>query len=555
MKFMIAIILSLMPGPATAAASAPGCRAGSPMTDAQLTPEGIGAYINQHRLNLDETICCLPESWRRNYVIAPHSISAQSSTPHSPRIILYPPIEHGRPPVGRALSFQIHRQEGTPPSQHTNSIEVMDEQNGQLRFSDISFTRPGNASQPATHPATVTPNAQRCLSCHASPSGGQGGTFPLFTHAPTWPNTFPQLYKPTVCPTQAETDRTERDRRTLLDAIRRQPRTAYGCLPGLQQSLQAQHVYTPDDANGWYGIGGGNKPPRQDGERPEEPPREEPGDDVPKHELVRRQLADFNAPNRLALMVEGFEQEMVRVYNRRLTERIRSSDVYERYKYAMVGALAGCFNPRRPELAAWFSPAELAAQTSRVQSNARAFRTDAVLGGNASRQSLERALTCSATQAAHHYQANCFPNQPNGQRCETAARAAGAIHDTLQAAQGATGAEAAYLRMIAQSNLDLRRNWLVIGEGDRSFEADHWGAFRYLVAASGSNMSTTAEWVEVFTGGRNHRMTQDLSEQLMQADPQLRSMSGRDNCERLKQASLRATEGSETIVPLARDSR
>jgi len=501
------------------------CRTGTPLTDAQVTPEYLETFVNQNQLTMDEAICCLPESWRRNYIIAHNSSSAQSSTTHAPRIILSPPAPRGRgghAPRGRSLTFQIFRGTGTPPSQYTNSIEMMDLQNGQPRFSDISFT-PGAAGQPGSHPARTTPNATRCLDCHSNP--GRQGTFPVFPMSPAWDNTFPQLYSPTICQTQNENNTVERQRQQILEAFASQRHTALSCLPGLEESVRSARNFTARDAAAYLAP--------HDSELARSgpmDPKDEENYDLPSN------------PGRLRRIIQAFEDDLSSIYARRVADRIRAMRGYDRYRYAIAGALKGCFKFNVNTAPLWFSPAEIRQQAERIGNPAQSLGLNPVLNGQPSQQNLEAALTCNSTAQRAH-QLRCFP-----QNCATIQKSAAAMQSTLTAGPRVAGpagqVNRAMALMVAQGYLDLGRG-VSLHDRHRDQDADAWGIVRYIAIASGSGLDTNNEMpLDSDRTGRSMTNTESILSRLVELDSTL----GGD-CGQLEARSRQATGRNLTPPP------
>ena len=549
------------PGPDTATCPV------EPLADSGLSPEVIGAFANRNRLSLSQTICCLPANWRRNYVVASTSPSAQSAGPQAPRIILFPPTTMGSRSQ-RALSFLIDNSENKPrisevsPGQNRVanqrfSIEMRDEVNGRPRYSEIRFESDmaRELGQNATgHRAVVSLNEQACTTCH----GPAGQQYPTFSFAPTWNNTFPKLYKPTVCPTDAEISSSEAERGQLVAAANR-PGSALGCLPDLGRTIQNASIR---------------------GNRPGDPPNQQVRDffaDIPdqpnpprgpvgslasmdppagKGDIVAEMVADPTSPLRLPLLTEGFEVAVVNTYNTLLSERIRAYPNYSRFKYAMAGALIGCWDPVRPNLTTWFGRDELERQNRAFAQSTNPLNQNPLLNHATTRAEVVRDVSCSGPQS--YYQQNCFPAS-----CPTADRLGQNISDRMRrsVASAATNtpggnADANVIRSISHTNLQLRRNWVPVGAPTTNGDPDAWGAFRYIMQVSAPGENIRTQWNEMFNPTQdNHRSVNDLGQQLISGDPELSRLRGRRNespCNRLAQESVRATAAAP-INPVARN--
>ena len=520
-----------------------------------VTPESIAEFSNRHHLTLDQTVCCLPEAWRRNYVIASNSVSAQQSDHNMPRIILFPPRQ-GDEPISRALSILRDPQGGNiaEVSEDANiqarqqySIEMMDQQNGRLRFSDLRFERDmarflrsGTEEQiRQNHQTVFQGNAQHCTTCH----GEAGQQHPIFTYSPTWPNTFPKFYKPTACPTQEESQAMERERQALLQAVGR-PNTAYQCLPGITETIRQTENFDQNSVRAYYrrvlNPTGQENYPLGSVMRGQIP--------VGKQGAATEQMNRFSSPNRLALLTEDFENNMVELHHRQFAERIRAGTQYSRYKYAIAGSLLGCFDANNPQMEKWFPSQELTRQNGVRRATTPQH---AVLEGAPNVVSLQSALTCQGRM--NNYQQDCFPAG-----CPTTQLMARNISAVLGRSQRAMNntpegqANSAILRSIAQSNFDLRRNWQPApGNETRHPDPDSWGAFQYVMQTSMPQVNLTAEWSQIFTGGTHTRNVFLLGRELMRTDPELRRLDtppAQSPCAALARESLRSF-ASATAVP------
>ena len=524
----VALMFLLSSGTASAAASCPV----APIADnVSITAEVVGDFANRNNLSIQQTVCCLPGSWRRNFVVATQSPSAQRSTPHGARILLFPPFDPtGRRQIDRSISFRYDRNaapitdvsDGANASvANTYSLEVMDQDQGQPRFSDIRFDRDmadavarGGRPRPNVgQSATVHANAQQCTSCHGSRE--TGGTYPVFSFAPVWPNTFPRFYKASACPTPAETQEQLREKEILKQEASRSD-SPYACLPGFRETINNTRIYDNRETQGYLQD-------TNDRGRPQRPqvrgPVQAPSI-VAKGDAIAREISSPTEPNRLRLATEVFETDMVTTHNRRLAGKIKGMKGFDKYKFSIAGSLIGCFDPLKPELAKWFPKTETDKQAQNASANGSPF-SEARVRPNRTEQEIQRDLHCQNGAESANFQTQCFP--PG---CQTAAQAARAVAATLKAqtSQEHGDAERGLLRSVAKTNLDLKRNWLVEAPGGRNEDADSWGAFRYLAVASGSGFDMNSEWSTIFSGGLNHRLVDNLGRQLIEADDELRSL-------------------------------
>jgi hypothetical protein len=143
------------------------CKLPQPFSEIQLNPHQMRAMLgtSQKIKTIDEFICCLPESYRSNYIIGHSSTAAQSGSPDSPRVLMYNRF------TGKVLSVNG----GKPGQEQGDSVEFMyDNPNShKLEYYDINFAS-GRAK-------FSKPNPNVCMACHGN--GGEpfaDGAKPLF---------------------------------------------------------------------------------------------------------------------------------------------------------------------------------------------------------------------------------------------------------------------------------------------------------------------------------------------------------------------------------------
>lgn len=502
-----------------------------------------------------QTIACLPEGWRDHYALVSTNPSdprrPQIATPDNPRVILSPPINFREPSEGRAIAFMLNG---------SGTLEIMDQSNEQSRFSDVSFTedeiREGSSQRRRAHAEL---SSERCTTCHSSPSGSS--YTPVFSFAPIWPNTFPKFYKPTVCITPSERADTEREQRRLITAAEASSSLA-SLLPGFVRTLQ---VTAEEPLADFYERTVDRDPTCADRTAPigsyvTMSPEKEAG--------ALANFRNFDA-NRLGLMIENFEMAMIETSHeavaQEIVEKFSENSQVAKYKFALVGAMVGCFNSSSPQAEAWFPTSELRRQAELAQAMPPSAQSGQQLSqwlgylsqaGAVDSSSLLSNLTCSGT--VENYQDHCFPAS-----CDTANRMVRNLQETLNAAR--TAAElgnptsvvnSRILRSIAHSNWELRRNWLPLGCGNRNNDADTWGVVRYLNTVMPEEFSLDNYWAQHFTeiDGRtysqryNQRMVDTLARRIIKADqssPMLDSENiigdtSTSPCERLQRASMQA---------------
>ena len=499
------------------------------LSDEEVTPEKLEEFVNRHRLTLDQTICCLPESWRRNYAIASTSQSAQRSAPHAPRIILSPPASGGKKLDGRVVTFQID-QSGQHTSEQRNSIEMMDLSgpNNKPRFSDLKFNVGDNTDNSA---ARLRANNSLCLNCHSEKSN-PNETFPVFSFAPIWQNTFPKFYKPTACPTTSEEADMKHEKRNLVQAVSQQ-NNAYQCLPGLKETIQSSVILTKKDVAEWW----------QDFESVTTNPRA--GDDLEFGNSKNRDSDlygddSFSDELRAAKLVETFESKMVNIFNLGFVQKLKNLSMFSKYKYAIAGALLNCFDASQFELKKWFNERELTAASSKLQKMKEILIRSPLLSREVNKSEIIEAMTCLSGQKQNLYQTMCFPTG-----CLSAQKAATAIEATLHSSASKTDSlHELFGQSIAQSNLDYGRNWLRLTKNatiSRYDNADAWGAFKFIIAMSCEDFNSSQQWASHFVSDKIHRNIFELGLTLMNSDTNLKDLKRKSwslTCQNLAATSL-----------------
>lgn len=495
------------------------CRASRLLTEAEMTPTGIAAFVNSsenRRLNLTlkDTVCCMPEDWREQYVVASTSNSMQASDPDNPRIILGPQVNPRQSAPGKSVAFMLDG---------SGSIEVLDQHQNVSRYSDVSFSQEQVEGQ-TRNVAHAALASGRCTTCH----GANSNPSPLFSFAPIWQNTYPKFYKPTVCPTEGERRAFDDEQRRIQAAVRR-PGSVASCLPGFDRTID---VTAEEDICDFY----------------ERTVDQDPtcnrlrGSAVGalslmsenKVALIQANMRDFSM-NRLGLMTENFEISVIETSHEALAREVVTWPDYAKYKYALVGSLVGCFDPGSPRSRDWFPAGELQRQsaliserqtTSFMSSNAQGgAEWQTILHSNSSTpdSTLVTNLTCREANPAN-FQNHCFPDA----RCNTVGRMVTNLQETLAAARTAEGragadskVDAEILRTIADSNWEQRRNWLPLGCGHRNIDPDNWGVARYLASVMPNRPELRNIWSYNFTSGRNNRIVDMLARKLMAIDTDL----------------------------------
>lgn len=122
--------------------------------------------------SIEKMLCCMPEKYRGNYIVAHSSLSAQKSGYLQPRLIFGNILKDG-------IMFSVSG--GDPQYEQHQSVEVMvnNTRTNKLEFFDVEF-----ANQKRI---TRGPNPEKCMACHGGADPRNlGGPRPIFDPKP-WP--------------------------------------------------------------------------------------------------------------------------------------------------------------------------------------------------------------------------------------------------------------------------------------------------------------------------------------------------------------------------------
>lgn len=160
----------------------PRCPAPQPLREFNMTPQLIPAWlrtVGSKVKTIEDFICCLPEQYRKNYIVGHSSVAGQNGTPREPRVILFNELS-GKPPKPLKLALSINT--GAPKLLQGNAVEMAapDPQTKDLNYFDLPFGEKGFPH--------VAKNPKLCLSCHGEyekiPLAGPKSIFDVFPH---WP--------------------------------------------------------------------------------------------------------------------------------------------------------------------------------------------------------------------------------------------------------------------------------------------------------------------------------------------------------------------------------
>lgn len=144
-----------------------------------MNPVGLNAYLKKNSSqikDLGDLICCLPDQYKENVVIAFDSIAAQPGTIRSPRVIFF---DNHTPenPMKAILSVNG----GLPGQAQNNSLEVMfnrPQNSAQLELRDFEFKQ-GSVHMSGANPET-------CMNCHSVVENDSHGPRAIFEPFDQW---------------------------------------------------------------------------------------------------------------------------------------------------------------------------------------------------------------------------------------------------------------------------------------------------------------------------------------------------------------------------------
>ena len=155
------------------------CPVASPLNSESMNPVGLNAYLKKNSSqikDLGDVICCLPDQYKENVVIAFDSVAAQPGTIRSPRVIFF---DNHTPenPMKAILSVNG----GSPGQAQNNSLEVMfnrSQNSPQLELRDFEFKK-GMVHMSGANPET-------CMNCHSGVENDPHGPRAIFEPFDQW---------------------------------------------------------------------------------------------------------------------------------------------------------------------------------------------------------------------------------------------------------------------------------------------------------------------------------------------------------------------------------
>ena len=182
----IALATAFSGSPAQAAdGPSRACKASIPLHVEALNPHGIRNYLSRFSGALTDPgdlICCLPEEYRRSYVISHSSDAAQEGVPNNPRVIFFTPKGSGNAiaPLKFAISLNgSHHQRGG------KNLEMLfdNEARREAEYFDAEF-KDGRWKMSERNP-------ESCMNCHGGDRerpgrAGIGGPRTIFDPPGSW---------------------------------------------------------------------------------------------------------------------------------------------------------------------------------------------------------------------------------------------------------------------------------------------------------------------------------------------------------------------------------
>lgn len=147
-----------------------------------VTPDGLKIFIEQHNEQLrspDDLVCCLPRSYRQNFVIMHSSMAAQNSDILGPRVISFGTDGNNSAPPMLQAALSING--GAHYLNNHNNIEIAynNPANDEVEFYDFDFT--------SGHGHRSEKNPMACIRCHGTDDHvGLGGMKTVFEDFDQW---------------------------------------------------------------------------------------------------------------------------------------------------------------------------------------------------------------------------------------------------------------------------------------------------------------------------------------------------------------------------------
>ena len=153
------------------------------MDEQRMTPVDFGLFIERNNLkDPGEVTCCMPLSYRKNFVVAHSSISAQSSDIHGPRILMFNPINpDGLGAPTKKLNAVISINGGGPNLTNGANVEMgyVNSESKELDFHDFDLS--------GAKVIASGRNPARCIQCHGTRGViAAGGAKPIFEPLDQW---------------------------------------------------------------------------------------------------------------------------------------------------------------------------------------------------------------------------------------------------------------------------------------------------------------------------------------------------------------------------------
>jgi hypothetical protein len=285
------------------------CPAGKALDDSAINPSSIRSYADANRdkiKDIGDLICCLPKSYRENYVIAHTSKAKQNSVFYSPRVLLFNKLQksvlektagssdEGRQPLQSVISING----GDANLEQTNSIEMMfnNPKTHEVEYFDYEH-KDGKFHLSGKNPEV-------CMACHnGGRPVGPGGPRTIFDPPSAWPRFLKGI---SPC-NEGEKALTAALEKASEKTFKENPR--FRCLD-----------------------------PKPDGFDPFQGGHFDGVNDISKNAV------------RPSFLIDNLDQRLADLNDRRNAQIARSTPNYNSYKYAIIGALScGAFGTMKAQ--------------------------------------------------------------------------------------------------------------------------------------------------------------------------------------------------------------
>lgn len=218
---MLKLLFVLLSGVVSNAYAANECPAHQPLTTKQMTPEGVRQWLTKNSEALktvEDVVCCLPQTYLRNYLVSYSGRAGQTGSPESPRVFAF----DSQKPGTMILTFNG----GDAYLNDPHNIEMGFIKDGKkFEIYDIEFYK--------RFAQMSEKNPMRCLRCHSEVTGNEARPFFHMNGSANF------VTGPGSCSSEEDELQT-RAQKMALEAIIKNPR--FNCLDRAQaQATLAAH--------------------------------------------------------------------------------------------------------------------------------------------------------------------------------------------------------------------------------------------------------------------------------------------------------------------------